>query len=339
MGFLNSNDYKNFKGIDDINEHYYSLNLARTNSKSEAAETERVKSFTELFYEKYLEKRVKTYFFYPSIYSYILSGYLDSNMLEAEIKKRYPEVIPKEILDFRTLLNYKFRELSDEDYVKLAKNVLQNAKEGKYQIYDYVQIANFFYFFTKNNLITESKEEIDKIIMQGLEISKARKQINDGIIENLLHFEDDNPDVTEMKKIVKGIHDEIKKEEYVADSNELIDCLTDKDEFALARIFEKHKFSKVLFQYIDDKLLLDAILGISNKQLFNFTELLRHRYEIRNIGEFIFEDTICLTKLKNNFSAYLAKTKNIQQPRLFLYATLETSLMDTIQHLNDTRKK
>jgi len=338
-GNLTSDDYKDFKGIEDINEHYYSLNLARTIKKSEKEETERAKSFAELFYEKYLEKRIKTYFFYPSIYSFILSGYLNSNLLKIEIEKRLPEVIPQEIADFRALLNYKFRELSDDDFNILTKSVLQYAKDGKYSIYDYVQVANFFYFFNNNKLITKSKEDIEKIIMQGLEIAKARKQINDRIIDNLLHFGDDNPAVTEMKKIVKGIHDEIKKEEFIADSNELIDCLTNKDEFALAVIFEKHKFSKELFQYTDDKLLLDAILKIPNKQVFNFTELLRHRYEIGKIGEFLFEDTICLTKLKNNFSAYLDKNKDIKQPRMFLYATLEATLVLATQHLIDTQKK
>lgn len=338
-GGLSSADYNNFKGIDIIDEHYYSLYIARTMRKSEKEEKERDKPYAETFYEKYLDKKVKEYFFYPSIYSYILSGYFDPKKLENEIKKRYPEVISKEIQDFRTLLHYKFRELSDEDFARLTKDVLQYAKEGKYSIYDYVQIANFFYFFSKNNLITESKEDIDKILNDGLDVAKSRKQINDRVLENLLHFGDENPDVTVIKKLIKEIHNEIKKEEYVANSNELIDCLTNKDEFALAEIFEKHKFSKELFQYTDDKLLLDTILKISNKQLFNFTELLRHRYEISNIGEFLFEDTDCLNKLKTSLSDYLDKNENIEQPRKFLFATLETTLMLTIQHLNDTRKK
>ncbi|MDY3319879.1 P-loop NTPase fold protein [Riemerella anatipestifer] len=338
-GGLSSADYNNFKGIDIIDEHYYSLYIARTMRKSEKEEKERDKPYAETFYEKYLDKKVKEYFFYPSIYSYILSGYFDQKKLENEIKKRYPEVISKEIQDFRTLLHYKFRELSDEDFARLTKDVLQYAKEGKYSIYDYVQIANFFYFFSKNNLITESKEDIDKILNDGLDIAKSRKQINDRVVENLLHFGDENPDVTVIKKLIKEIHNEIKKEEYVANSNELIDCLTNKDEFALAEIFEKHKFSKELFQYTDDKLLLDTILKISNKQLFNFTELLQHRYEISNIGEFLFEDTDCLNKLKTSLSDYLDKNENIGQPRKFLLATLETTLILTIQHLNDTRKK
>src|SRR5690606_13849467 len=62
-GGLTSADYKDFKGIDEINEYYYSLNIAKAIRKSEKEEAERIKTYAELFYEKYLDKRVKTYFF------------------------------------------------------------------------------------------------------------------------------------------------------------------------------------------------------------------------------------------------------------------------------------
>jgi hypothetical protein len=338
-GCLTSEDYNDFKGIDEVNEYYYSLNIAKTMEKSGKGEAERIKTYAEIFCVKYLSKRVKTYFFYPSIYSYVLSGYFNQTGLENEIKKRYPEVISKEVQDFRALLNYRFRELSDDDFKRLTKDVLQYAKDGKYYIYDYVQIANFYYFFSKNNLITESKEDIDKILIEGLDRAKSRKQINDSVLENLLHFGDENPDVAVVKNHVKEIHNEVKKDEYVENSNELIDCLINKDEFALAEIFEKHKFSKELFQYSDDKVLFDTILKIPNKQLFNLTELLRHRYQVSNIGEFLFEDINCLNEIKTDLSDYLYKNENIEKLRKFLFAALEIALLEILEHLKNTKKK
>ena len=338
-GGLTSADYKDCKGIDEINEYYYSLNIARAMRKSEKEETERIKSYAETFYEKYLVNKVKTYFFYSSIYSYALSGYFDQTELENEIKKRYPEVIPKEIQDFRTLLNYKFRELSDNNFKLLNQNVLHYAKEGKYHIYDYVQIANFFYFFSNNNLITESKADIDEVIKTGLEIVKGKKEINDRVLENLLHFGDENPDVTDIKKLVKEIHYEIKKDEYVTNSNELIDCLINKDELVLADVFRKHEVAKEIFQYTNGKTLLETLLVISNKQLFNFTELLNHRYRSVNIGEFLFEDSEFLSILNTGLSKHLDENQNIEQPKKFILSTLKTTLTQIIEHLNNTRKK
>lgn len=338
IGELTSTDYRDFKGIDQINEYYYSLNIERVMRKSEKEETE-IKSYKEIFYEKYLNKKVKVYFFYPSIYSYVLSGYFNQTELENEIKNRYPEVISKEVKDFRELLRYKFRELSNEDFKRLTKDVLLHAKEGKYFIYDYVQIANFFYYFSYNKIINESKEDINKILFEGLDIAKERKQINDSDLDNLLHFEDDNLDITSIKQYIKEIHHEIKKDEYLAYGKELINCLINKDDVAMSNVFAKHELRKEIFQYADNKTLFETLLNTSNKQLFNFTELINNRYKSVNIGDFLFEDANFLSKIQTDLSKYLNEKENIEQPKKYLLETLERTLSDILKKLNNTRNK
>ncbi len=338
-GNLTSDDYKDYRGIDTINEYFISSKIEQGLVENGKAKSQNVKEYHETFYDIYLRKNIKNYFFYPSIYSYILSGFYNSSELEIELQNRIPEIINQEVQDYRTLLNYKFRELSDADFKRLSESVLQFAKAGKYWIYDYIQIGKFFYFFSDNKLISESKEEIEKIIIEGLYIAKRRKLVNDEILENLVHFDEDNPETKKIKNLVKEIHSEIKKETHIAEGKELIDCLSNKDEYALATIFEKHKFSKDLFQYIDEKLLLNTILNISNKQLFNFEQQIQYRYEVGNIGEFLFEDSICLTKLRDNISEYLEKEIDILHLRKFLLSTLVKTLQTSIEHLKNTRKK
>lgn len=338
-GGLSSVDYKDFKDLDKIKEYLFSWSITNEMENSDKEEAERTKTYAEMFYENYLDKRIKIYFFYPSIYSYILSGYFNQTDLENEIKKHYSEVIPKEVQDFRALINYKFRELSDDDFESLTKSVLQYAKEGKYSIYDYVQIAISFYFFSEKNLITESKNDIYEIIKNGLNNAKLRKQINDITLENILNFNNnENPDITEIKSLVKEIHDEIKKEEHIANSKEFIECLKSQDEVALADFFEKHILSKELFQYMEEKLLFNAILDISNKQLFNFTELLQRRYEISRILEFLSEDIVCLDKLKTDLSKHLNKNNNTKSLRRYLLSTLEEKLTQAIENLEKIKK-
>lgn len=337
-GGLSSLDYKDFKDLDKINEYFFSRSITDEMENSDKEEVERTKTYAEMFYEKYLDKRIKTYFFYPSIYSYILSGYFNQTDLENEIKKHYSEVIPKEVRELRALIDYKFRELSDDDFESLTKSVLQYAKEGKYSIYDYVQIAILFYFFSEKNLITESKNDIDEIIKNGLDNAKLRKQINDSTLESILYFKDKNPDITEIKSLVKEIHDEIKKEEHIANSKEFIECLKNQDEVALVDFFEKHSLSKELFQYMEEKRLFNAILDISNKQLFNFTELLQRRYEISRILEFLSEDIVCLDKLKTDLSKHLNKNNNTKPLRRYLLSTLEEKLTQAIENLEKIKK-
>lgn len=337
-GGLSSVDYKDFKDLDRIKEYLFLWNITNARGNSYKEEAERTKTYAEMFYEKYLDKRIKTYFFYPSIYSYILSGYLNQTDLENEIKKHYLEVIPKEVRELRALIDYKFRELSDDDFESLTKSVLQYAKEGKYSIYDYVQIAILFYFFSEKNLITESKNDIDEIIKNGLDNAKLRKQINDSTLESILYFKDKNPDITEIKSLVKEIHDEIKKEEHIANSKEFIECLKNESEVALADFFEKHSLSKEIFQYMEEKRLFNAILDISNKQLVNFTKLLQRGYEDRGILEFLSEDIVCLDNLKTDLSDHLNKNNNTKPLRRYLLSTLEEKLTQVIENLEKIKK-
>lgn len=339
-GNLMSADYKNPNGIDSIDESYYSRNMAQTlmETKSDKEIKERKKSYTEVFYETYLFKRIKNFYYYQSIYSYILSGYINLSELETEIKRRQPEIISQHILDFRKLLDYKFRELSDHDFKKLTEDVLKFSKEGKYSIYDYVQIANFFYFFSKNQLIPESIAEINKLLIGGIEIAKKRNEISDSILENLLHFNDDDPNLTKIKGIIKTKHFEIKKAKSVAESKALIDSLANDNDNALAEIFEKQKFSKEFLMYIDNKSLFIAITKTSNRQIFRFTELLRDRYKSVNIGEFLLEDIECLTTLKSDLEDYVHKKSNLKQPKKYLLISLVEALKSICAHLDKTKK-
>jgi len=107
----------------------------------------------------------------------------------------------------------------------------------------------------------------------------------------------------------------------------------------LADVFRKHEGAKEIFQYANGKTLLETLLVISNKQLFNFTELLNHRYRSVNIGEFLFEDSEFLSILNTGLSKHLDENQNIEQPKKFILSTLKTTLTQIIEHLNNTRKK
>lgn len=339
-GYLKSSDYNTFHGINLIDENYYILNLSRVTREPKTGkdDKERIKTFTELFYDRYLTKRIVNYFFYESVYTYILTGFIDLNFLDSEIKKRYPIRLLPEIEDFQALVNYKFRQMSDIEFKNISERVLKFAKEGKYEIYDYVKIAEFYYLFSDNKLIPQSVESIYNVIIEGLNIAKTRKWINERVLANLLHFGDANPEVTKVKNIVKQIHLEIKKEEYKKESSELINCLTNENDYELFAIFEKRKLSNELFQYIDDQLLFDTLLEISNKQLSNFTELLRYRYETSNIGEFLYEDLTCLSNLNKSLTEYLSKKPEIQPLRNFLYSSLLIVLQKASAHIEETKK-
>jgi hypothetical protein len=336
-GNLKSDDSKNSIVIKDIRSYsmIYSRNRHLATKKTNE-DTDIAKSPQDIFYETYCQN--KNYFFYKLIYSYIISGYFDIEAFKKEIQQRYPEVVPPEIQDLRTILNYKFRELSDYDFAESANNVLNYVKEGKYFIYEYAQIAHFFYFFSDNQLINLSVASIKQYLLAGLEIAKQRKQIHDYSLTNMLFFEDKNPTVTEIKHIIRDIHNEIKKEQYQQISDEFITGINNKDEQDLADFMRKNIISSKLFKYIEINVFVEAIINLSNKKLSSFTNLIGNTYDISNAGEFLFEDSVLLLQTVDKLNEYIKANKEVQPLRFFLLNKFISELIKICKHLEASKK-
>ncbi len=157
------------------------------------------------------------------------------------------------------------------------------------------------------------------------------------MVDNMMHFSDENPDVTIIKHQVKNIHNEIKKEEHKKTSEELISLMEGDDEKSLAKFFNDNRFSKELFQFLDKQEFFFSIILLTNKQLFNLTEILAGRYNSTNIGEFLYEDKILLDDIKEKLDSHLAENSDIGQPKLFLLESLNKELERLSNHLEKTK--
>ena len=337
-GNLISSDYNNPRGLDSIDEYLFTYEFSKMiHSQKEKDSVEIERTYSQKFFQTYLEKRDKIYFYYPSVFSYILSGYIDLSELKKEIENKYPEIPSQEVQDFRKLLTAEFRSLTDDEFEYLAKSVLQFTEEGKYTIYQYSQIADFFYHFSENKLIYYTDEEIEAILIRGLSIAKSKKEIDDRAIENILHFKSEKEKIYKIQMTIKEIYDELKREQNVENSKELIDSLLENDITSLRTVFKKYQLSKDLFQHIDNKLLFETIVKSSNGQITEFTLLLGSRYNSSNIGDFLNEDFECLKTLKINLKEYLDISDNILKLKDFILNSLTVELDDICHRLKGTK--
>jgi hypothetical protein len=337
-GNLISSQYNNPKGLDSIDEFLFTYEFSKMNqSQKDKDSVEKELTYSQKFYKMYLENQNRSYFYYPSVFSYILSGYINLSELEKEIKNRYPEIISQEIQDFRELLTAEFRSLTDIEFEKLAKSVLRFAKEGKYTIYEYSQIGHFYYFFSENNLIPESNEEITDILIEGLNIAKGRKEINDRAIQTILHFGSEKEKEAKIEKIIKDIHDELKRELNVEQNKELMNSLFIKDNPYLEAVYQKYELSVELFRYIDNRSLFEEITSVSNDEISNLVQRLERRYNSSNIGQYLYEDFEYLKTLRESLEEFLERTENIAKLRSFLLKSLINALDKICNHLESTK--
>lgn len=335
-GNLKSKDYADYKNLDKIDTIHYG-GVIQTLEELDDETEDRELTYAEVFYNNCLRNRYNNNFFYPAIYSYILSGYINTSELEIQIKSRYPD-IPEETRDFQKLFNYKFRELEDSDFSTLVKKVLNFTKLGSYTIYEYITIADFLRYFSNNKLIDLSIEQVDNLALDGLEIAKKRKEFDDRKMENLTMFFKPDTENIKLWNEVKKIHLDIKKENDTIQSNRLIELIANEDELELVEIFEKYKFSKELFLYINIDLLFKSVIRTSNKQMFNFSQLIENRYKLSNIGEFLYEDLMILKNLKDKIEQYLFDFDSELKLRKFLVDSFLDILIKVCNHFENTSK-
>lgn len=337
-GKISSNDFDKFEDFAGYNRFTILTESIILNSQKKE-NSDGAKTKKEEFKETYLTKRLGEYAIYPSIYSFILSGYLNVEDLKSQlINKNKFEFGTPESVAYSRLLNYNFRLLSDSEFEQLLTEVKNYAEKGCYAIYDYSQIANFYYFFATKKLTNLSNEEIKKFILKGLTESSKKKEIDEDTFENLFHFEAENEQVEEIREVIKGFHEEIKKEKDAEKSNELIEYIKDNNDKSIKDFFTKFNFSTDLFLYIDVESFFTEIINTQNSTIETLNRLIDSRYKSINIGEFLYEDVNVLEQLKEKLERYIKEKKTIKPLRQFVLNNLLEKLTLACEHLEKTKK-
>lgn len=327
-GRIVSADYNNYKNLDNLEKFIFSIRVSESLSSKRGKKENKTPqeiTYAETFYETYITNHSGEFFFYPSVYNFILTGFLDKDLLSAEIRSRVPANISDAEKCYQALVNYKFRELPDTEFTDMAAKLLRYARDGKYNIYDYPNIASAYFFFVREGLVESSEEDVKNSISEGLAITKLESEIDSHTLENLMHFKNENEEVEKIKVLVKEIHTEKVKAVLSKEASALLESLARENESDLISIFEKYNVMDTLFPYLDSDRLFSSLIGASNKLLFHFTERLVKRYNPSNIGDFLFNDHECLNAVKEKLSGYITNS-DIAQPRKYLLTTLINEL-------------
>lgn len=330
-GSIQSTDYNDSKKLDSINYTYYQIIMA--NRKEEDIEITTEKSYPIIICKKYLTKRIEQYYYFESIYIFVLSGFLDNAKYKSELQLRSKFVTPQEIVDLRTVINYNFRTLKQEDFDRLSSVVWQNAITGKYNIYTYVQLADFYYFFSDNKLITQTIDEVKNGLKNGLDISKKRLEADNYQMSNILAFQKSGR-VEEFKKIVSKAHEEMKGKNHKKLGDKLISALHTDNIAALQELMPTIGVDIHLYNEINKENLLKAIIETSNDTLHSFIKLFTERYNFTNVRDFLWNEKTCIDYLKSNLEAHINTSTSEERVKRLLHSELVKELANISKKLN-----
>lgn len=302
--------------------------------------TEESKSDADYFYDKFLSNTYRDYTFFQSIYDFIFTGYLDHELLNAEIEARnVVEPTPPDKAMTLLFESHNYRNLSDEEFTEQVTILLDSTKKGIYSIYDYVTLSNWLYFFSEKELIEQSASEVETILNTGLIIAKNKNQIDQERISNLRHFTQERPESVLIMEKVNEIHLEFEKNKNLDIGKKILNTFKEDSTKEIKTIFNVYDgIERKFFEYVDVVEFSKVLLSLSNNSVDTFIDALDVRYKAINIGNILYGDKQALSQLAFLTNAFL-ENNELPKLRKFILKELSAKLSEYSDKLENTRKQ
>lgn len=308
-GRISSTEANNYKQLDKLYDKryravYISKAMAKQSSRLEnndVTNQDSNESFEYSFYERYHLAKRKEYFFFKSIYNYILSGYLDKTLLENDFKSYLPfKEEREEVKPFNEALSVLLRVywLNDDAVINEKKEiVLSAASKGEFQFYEYGIIYSVFKQLIDNYLIDESLSSIKSKLIEGLYRSMDKYDFDLNIINTIqLHYQKAQDE--EIDAIIEEFINKLEKQE----DNLKIDKFFLQLQGDYNDISEEYRYSNIFENQTADE-IYDRIKGFKANGFRNLTAIFSGITKIQNIKDHYSKNKVEIPKLINKLNS------------------------------------
>ena len=235
----------------------------------------------EIIKSKYYNENNFSYFFYESIFNYIVGiNILDKDLLDKDIKEKYKisedNTIPECYITYNRINSDEVFSMSNDTYEQLLKEMLSYVDKGEYGLEDYYSIYSFVLDF--NNPLKIKEKTLKERIIKGIKKGKDKFVYTQKLPTIILHSKEVNEDenLKEIADLCLTINNEKEQEKYKKDSADLIDLL--KNDFDHFEHQVKHKYNNIpIFAYINSK-TISKFYNDKRDLRIRLFEVFNHRY-------------------------------------------------------------
>lgn len=241
-----------------------------------------VETILEIIKSKYYNENNFSYFFYESIFNYIVGiNILDKDLLDKDIKEKYKisedNTIPECYITYNRINFDEVFSMTNASYKQLLTDMLSYVDNGEYRLEHYNRI--YILVLSFNNPLKIKEDKLKNRIIKGMKKNKDKFVYNPELLNKLLYIKEGSDVDKNEKEIIDlclTINNEKEQEKYKQDSTNLINIL--KNDFDHFEHQVKHKYNTIpVFKYIKSK----EILNFYNSERHLRTRLfdtLNHRY-------------------------------------------------------------
>ena len=253
------------------------------NDKSSSDEKkDEEETILEIIKSKYYNENNFSYFFYESIFNYIVGiNILDKDLLDKDIKEKYKisedNSIPECYITYNRINSDEVFSMTNASYKQLLTDMLSYVDNGEYRLEHYNRI--YILVLSFNNPLKIKEDKLKNRIIKGMKKNKDKFAYNPELPNKLLYIKggsDVDKNEKEIIDLCLTINNEKEQEKYKQDSTNLINIL--KNDFDHFEHQVKHKYNNIpIFAYINSKTISEFYNDKRDLRIRLF-EVFNHRY-------------------------------------------------------------
>ena len=233
-----------------------------------------IKEFDNNYYYNFKSE----YRFFKFIEYYIRTRIFDMKLFKDNMETIRNTVDTENLPGYKRLLTEEYWKISDDQFVGVIQEVIDDVKEGKLTLIDTVKLFAYFSYFSRKGLIEYDLKTLKSVFFNGMNIASLTSEYCPNPKEELgkIAIEEVEEDMEDILKHFNMLNEQLLDKMYKEKADEIMKCIPMKMEQFYEK-FDKECMDLPIFKYYDPFQLFQRISCASNEDIVLIKEKLTDR--------------------------------------------------------------
>ena len=235
-----------------------------------------IKEFDSNYYYNFKSE----YRFFKFIEYYVRTRIFDMKLFKEDMETIRNTVDTDNLPAYKRLLTEEYWKISDDEFEKVIKEVIDDVNKGNIELIDTVKIYAYFSYFSRKGLIDYDIKTLKSIFFNGMNISSLKSKYCPNVEEELskIAIEQVEEDMDEIIKHFHSLNNQLLDKMYKEKAEEIFKYIPMRMESFYEK-FDRECMNIPIFKYYDAYQLFQRISCASNEDIVLIKEKLLNRAE------------------------------------------------------------
>ena len=235
-----------------------------------------IKEFDNNYYYNFKAE----YRFFKFIEYYVRTRIFDMKIFKQNMETIRNTVDTENLPAYKRLLTEEYWKISDDEFDKVIKSVLEDIKEGNLELIDIVKIYAYFSYFSRRGLIDYDIKTLKSIFFNGMNLASLKSKYCSNVEEELskIAIEQVEEDMDDIVKHFNMLNTQLLDKMYKEKAEDVFKCIPMRMEEFYEK-FDRQCMQIPIFKYYDVYQMFQRISCASNEDIVLIKEKLLKRAE------------------------------------------------------------